>query len=205
MADLRYILFKNKNNERIMLKVYEGDIKMNCVLMVVDVQAALIEDHPFNELKVIENIKKLISVARDNGKELVFVRHSDREGGGFVQGADGWDIYEEVKPIGQEKIFDKYYNSAFIKTGLKEYLEAKNIDTIILTGLQTEYCIDATCKSALEHGYKVIIPEETNTTFDNEFLSGEKSYQYFNFKIWNNRFGTVMPVEEVINILKDKQ
>ena len=80
-------------------------------------------------------------------------------------------------------------------------MEVKGIDTIILVGLQTEYCIDTTCKSAFEFGYKIIIPEETNTTFDNEYLSGEKLYEFYNYKIWNKRFANVIPVEDVIKIL----
>jgi len=75
---------------------------------------------------------------------------------------------------------------------LKKYLENKGIDTIILVGLQTEYCIDATCKNAFEFGYNVIIPEETNTTFDNEYLPANKIYNFFNFRIWNKRFASVL-------------
>ncbi|MBE6072495.1 MAG: cysteine hydrolase [Clostridium butyricum] len=173
----------------------------NVALMIVDVQKRLIDYHPYNERKVIENIKKLILTARNNGQEVIYVRHDDGEGSELAKGTEGWQIYDEILPNSYEKIFDKKFNSAFIKTGLKEYLESKNIDTIILTGLQTEYCIDATCKSAFEHEYKVIIPEETNTTFDNEYLPGEKLYEFFNYNIWNNRFARVLSMDEVIEIL----
>lgn len=60
-------------------------------------------------------------------------------------------------------------------------MESKDIDSIILVGLQTEYCIDATCKSAFDFEYKIIILEETNTTFDNQYLSGEKIYEFNNY------------------------
>lgn len=116
----------------------------NSALLVVDVQTALIKEHPYNEGKVIENIKRLISIARDSKKEVLFVRHDDGIGGELEYGTDGWQIYNEILPHKDEKVFEKKYNSAFFKTGLKEYLEAKKIVTIILTGLQTEYCIDAT-------------------------------------------------------------
>lgn len=72
-----------------------------------------------------------------------------------------------------------------------------------MVGLQTEYCIDATCKSAFDYGYKIIIPEETNTTFANDYLSGEKLYEFYNYKIWNKRFADVISVEEVIKILEN--
>jgi nicotinamidase-related amidase len=173
------------------------------VLMVVDVQTALVKEHPYNEQKVIDNIKELISIARDNKKEVLYVRHDDGKGGELEYGTDGWQIYADVAPNNSELIFEKQYNSAFHKTGLRGYLESKEIDIIILVGLQTEYCIDATCKSAFDYGYKVIIPEETNTTFDNEYLSGNKLYEFYNYKIWNKRFANVIPVEDVIKILAE--
>jgi nicotinamidase-related amidase len=174
----------------------------NIVLLVVDVQNALINAHPHNEQRVIENIKKLILTARDNKKEVVYVCHDDGKGAELEKGTYGWQVYDKISPNNNEVIFDKQYNSAFHKTTLKEYLDSKNIDTIVLVGLQTEYCIDATFKSAFDYGYKIIIPEETNTTFDNDYLSGEKLYEFYNYKIWNKRFGDVISVEKVIKKLE---
>ncbi|MDF2822077.1 MAG: amidase [Clostridiales bacterium] len=173
----------------------------NISLLVVDVQNALIKEHPYNEQRVIDNIKKLILMARDNKIEVIYVRHDGGEGDELEQGTDGWNIYKDIAPNMSELIFEKQYNSAFLKTGLREYFDDKEIDTIILMGLQTEYCIDATCKSAFENGYKIIIPEETNTTFDNEYLSGEKLYEFYNYKIWDKRFADVLPMDAVIKVL----
>lgn len=175
----------------------------NIVLMVVDVQNALIKKHPYNEKKVIENIKKLIVTARDKNKEVIYVRHDDGVGTDFEKGTDGWQIYNEVAPNINEYIVEKEYNSAFHKTGLRDYLESKEINTIILVGLQVEYCMDATLKSAFDYEYKIIIPEETNSTFDNEYLSGEKLYEFYNYRIWNKRFANVLSMENVIKVLLD--
>lgn len=177
----------------------------NSVLMVVDVQTGLIKEHPYNEEKVIGNIKKLITHARDSHHDVIYVRHDDGIGEELEYGTDGWQIYHEIAPAKDEKIFEKKYNSAFFKTGLKEYLETKKIDTIILTGLQTEYCIDATLKSAFDHGYNLIIPDQTNTTFDNEYLSGEKLYAFYNYKIWKNRFASILSVDEVCKFLLENR
>jgi Amidases related to nicotinamidase len=48
----------------------------------------------------------------------------------------------------------KNVNSAFRDTGLLDYLHEKEEDTIIIVGLQTDYCIDATVKCGFEHGLK---------------------------------------------------
>lgn len=166
------------------------------VLLIVDAQNILIKSRPYNMRDMIDNIKRLIKSARKNNIEIVYVRHEDEPGTYFEKNTEGWEIYHELKPIDGETIFDKKLNSAFLKTGLKEYLDSKNIENIILVGLRTEYCIDATCKSAFDLGYNIIIPEETNSTFGNEYLSGKNVYKFYNFNIWNNRFAKVIPMEE---------
>lgn len=173
----------------------------HAVLLVVDVQTSMIKEHPYNSQKVIDNIQSLLRTAREKELEVIYVRHDGGEGSDLERDSEGWKIYHGVAPLEGERIFDKNYNSAFVKTGLKEYLDRKGIDTILLVGLQTEYCIDATCKAAFEYGFKVIIPEETNTTFDNEYLSAQELYQFYNEKIWKHRFAEVLPVEEVRELI----
>lgn len=170
----------------------------NTVLLVVDVQTAIMKEHPYNEAKVIENIQALINHSRNNGIEVIYVRHDDGPGTELEYNTDGWQIYDKLAPKESDRIFEKKYNSAFRKTGLKEYLDSKGIREIILTGLQTEYCIDATVKSAFEQEYEVIIPAETNTTFDNHYLSGKQLYEFFNYTLWNNRFAKVMALEDIL-------
>jgi nicotinamidase-related amidase len=174
----------------------------NTILLVVDVQNALIEANPYNKEKVIQNIKKLITAAKENNREVIYVRHNDGAGEELEYGSKGWQIYPEVSPIGDETIFEKQYCSSFRQTGLHEYLSHNKTENIILVGLQTEYCIDTTCKVAFELGYKVIVPEETNTTFSNEFLPAEKLYEFYNYKIWDKRFASVKPLEEVLELLR---
>ena len=97
-----------------------------------------------------------------------------------------WQI--EPKPDPGEKIFDKNVNSAFKETGLLDYLKKKGENTIIIVGLQTEYCIDATVKCGFEHGFQMIVPAHTNSTVDNAFMSAENTYAYYNDFIWKNSF-----------------
>ncbi|AWK52484.1 cysteine hydrolase [Clostridium beijerinckii] len=153
------------------------------VLLVVDFQEGLVVGNPFNKENTINNIKLLIKECRHKKVEVIYVRHDGGKGGELEFGSEGWQIYNPIAPKEGEKIIEKKYNSAFKNTELKEYLNEKNIGTIILVGMQTEYCIDTTCKVAFEHGFKLIIPEETNTTFDNEYMSGKEIHDYYNFKI----------------------
>lgn len=171
------------------------------VLLVVDMQQAIMDEHPVQEKEVIGNVNELIACCREQNVEVIFVRHDDGAGD-LTFGQPGWQIDLRIKPREEEKIFDKCYNSAFFKTGLEEYLKERNIKNIILVGLQTEYCIDATCKSAFERGFQVIIPVQCVTSFDNNYLNGEQLNQYFYYKIWSHRYANVFPVTQVLNMLR---
>lgn len=170
----------------------------NIILLVVDVQTLLVEEHPYHEAEVLANIQNLIREARSNQVEIVYVRHDDGVGTELEVGTAGWQIYPSVAPIGSEKIVDKQFNSAFHKTDLHEYLTHKGIDTLMLVGMQTEYCIDATLRSAFDLGYKVWIPMDTNTTYDNAYMNAETLLDYYHNAIWDNRFAKVITVEQAI-------
>ena len=69
-------------------------------------------------------------------------------------------------------------------------------------GLQTDFCIDATVKSAFERGYKVIVPQGANSTFDNDYMTGEETYKYYNDMMWPKRFATCVSVDEAIKLME---
>ncbi len=179
---------------------WEEDMKeKKTVLLVVDVQKAIMENHPYNEKEVLSNIRRLINEARETGMEVIYVRHDGGVGDEFEYGTPGWELESTIIPRDGEMIFDKKYNSAFKATRLNEYLREKEIETILLVGMQTEYCIDTTCKVAFEYGYKVVIPESTTTTCDNELCYGEQMARYYEEKIWKGRFAKVLPMKIVLD------
>jgi len=173
----------------------------NIALLVVDVQNALILAQPFEVEEVVSNIKRLIKVCRENNVEVIYIQHNDKLGGELEPKSDGWKIYGPIAPKVNEEVICKNYNSAFKETSLKEYLDKRGISQLIITGMQTEYCIDTTCKVAFEYGFKVIIPEKTNTTLDNGNISAKDLYEHYNFNIFNGRFGIVESIENTIERL----
>ncbi len=50
---------------------------------------------------------------------------------------------------------------------------------MILCGMQTEYCVDASVKVGFEFDYKLVIPEGAFTTFDGEDVSGKKNKYFY--------------------------
>lgn len=168
------------------------------VLLVVDTQKLITNEKLYNFKSFVSNVKSLIQIARENHIEVIYVRHDDGEGCELTKGTEGFEIYEGFQPREGERIFDKNVNSAFKGTGLLEYLKDKEIQDIIVVGLQTDYCIDATIKCGFEHGFHMIVPEYANTTVDNQFMTGEQTYQYHNHFMWNKRYAKCISMEETI-------
>ena len=173
-------------------------------LLVIDTQELLTNNKLFSYDKYITNVRLLISEARTNGTEVIYVRHDDGAGAPLSKGNYGYDIYDAFAPQEGEKIFDKTVNSPFRDSGLLEYLRDNNVKRIIVAGLQTDYCIDATVKCGFEHGFEMIVPEYCNSTFDNVFMTAEQTYRYYNEFMWKNRFAKCVSIAETIQMLRGK-
>jgi len=171
------------------------------VLLIVDTQKAITNDKLFNFELFESRIKKMIAKARQNNIEIIFIRHDDGVDSELTKGNKGFEIYDGFKPIGNELVFDKTVNSSFNSTGLLEYLQKKNENTIIIVGLQTDYCIDATIKSGFEHGFRMIVPAYTNSTFDNQYMSAEQTYSYYNEFMWNGRYAECISFEKTLELM----
>lgn len=172
------------------------------ILLVVDTQKLITTPKLYNFTAFVDNVQNLIATARQNAIEVIFVCHDDGEGEELTKGTPGFEIYEGFEPKQDEKIFDKTVNSSFRGTGLLEYLKEKNVESVIVVGLQTDFCIDATVKCGFEHGFKMIVPENANSTFDNAFMTGEQSYKYHNEFMWKRRYAECISVEETIQRMK---
>lgn len=172
------------------------------VLLVVDTQK-LITNAGLYQFELFESrVKELINHARKNSVEVIYIRHDDGVGNELTKGTEGFEIYDGFKPVDGELIFEKNVNSPFKGTGLLEYLRKKEEDTIMVAGLQTDYCIDATIKCGFEHGFNMIVPANTNSTVDNEFMSAEMTYKYYNEFIWKRRYAQCIPFEKALEMMK---
>ena len=173
------------------------------ILLVVDVQKGITDNRLYAYDAFISNIKKLIDSARKNNVEIIYVQHDDGPGTGFSIGDKDFEIADQVAPGKDEKVFVKTINSCFGNTDFCEYLEESGEKELMIIGLQTNFCIDATVKSAFERGYKVIIPEGTNSTFDNDYMDAETTYKYYNEMMWPGRFAECVTMEKAINMIDE--
>lgn len=173
------------------------------VLLVVDFQKALTEDEElYNAKTLIERVVKLVDTARKNKVEVIFVQHDAGCGSGFSVGDTDFEIDGHVIPQRVEKVFVKTINSCFGNQEFKDYMYSLTDKRVMVVGLQTNWCIDATVKSAFERGFEVIIPEGTNSTFDNDYMNAETTYRYYNEEIWPDCFADCVSFDEAISMLE---
>lgn len=172
------------------------------VLLVIDIQKGITDSRLYNFDSFIDNTVKIIDSARKNHVEIIYVQHDDGPGTGFSVGDEDFEIAEQVKPQADEKIFYKTINSCFGNAELADYLKKIGEKQLMIVGLQTNFCIDATVKSAFERGYEVIIPEGTNSTFDNDYMDAETTYKYYNEMMWPERFANCISLDEALLMLE---
>lgn len=172
-------------------------------LLVIDIQKGITDERLYNFNCFIKNTIRIISAARKYNIEVIYFQHDDGPGTGFSIGDEDFEIATQVSPIHGEKVFIKDINSCFGNKEFVDYLKEVREDTLMIVGLQTNFCIDATVKSAFERGYKVIIPKDTNTTFANEYMDGETTYKYYNDMMWPKRFAKCISLNEAINLFRN--
>ena len=170
------------------------------ILMVIDMQKGLVDEELYDYDNFVDRTTQLIEAARKNNVEVIFVQHDAGSDSGMTVGDEAFEIADQVRPKPGEKVFVKTINSCFGNTDFKRYMGQQRDKRLMIIGLQTNYCIDCTVKSAFERGFEVIIPEGTNSTFDNDYMTGETTYRYYNEDVWEELVDSVT-FEEAMRML----
>lgn len=159
-------------------------------LLVVDVQVGLVgaPRHAYRGEEVVARIKSLVEAARATGTPVVFVQHDGEESGPVSPGSPGWHIHPEIAPATGETVVRKHASDSFLGTTLQAELDALGAQRLFVVGLNTEYCVDTTCRSAVSHGYDVTLVADAHTTTGNEVLSAEQIIEHHNLTL--DDFGT---------------
>jgi nicotinamidase-related amidase len=151
-------------------------------LLIIDVQLGMFQDdapvHKGEEL--LSTIGDLIARARAAEIPVIYVQHSGGQGHLLEPGTPGWPIHPVIAPVDGELVVHKHYPDSFRETSLQEELKARGVGHLIIAGIQTEYCVDTTCRRASGLGYDVTLVEDGHSTWDTEHLGASQIIDHHN-------------------------
>jgi nicotinamidase-related amidase len=133
-------------------------------LLVIDVQNDVVAN-ALRTSEVVANIDSLVSNARTSGVPVIWVQHSDEY---LEKGSAGWEIVDELKPLPNEVRIYKTEASSFAETDLQAQLVSLGAKELVITGAQTNYCVNATSNASVDLGYQVTLVSDAHTTEDSE-------------------------------------
>jgi nicotinamidase-related amidase len=87
----------------------------------------------------------------------------------LVHGSYGHDIIDELKPWGDEVVVDKPGKGAFFATDLDFMLRNRGIESLVVTGVTTEVCVNTTVREANDRGYECLVPDDCVGSYFPEF------------------------------------
>lgn len=155
----------------------------NVALLVIDMQQALLSG-AYRETEVVEVVNEVSRRVRAAGAPVFFVQHNHSSFAPMMQGATGWQIHASMERQPADRLLEKEASDAFYGTDLEEQLRAASVCELIITGLQTEFCVDATCRAALSRDFDVVLVADGHTT-GNSHLSAEAIIEHHNNTLAN--------------------
>ena len=66
----------------------------------------------------------------------------------------------EVVPRPGDIVIQKYRYSGFVSTYLERYLRANGVQTLVITGVATNVCVESTARDGFMRDYSVVIPRD---------------------------------------------
>jgi len=147
---------------------------MSTALLIIDVQQALCagEYKCFEIARVIDTINGLSTRARQAGIPVVLIQHEE-EGSPLAYNADGWQLAEGLETSPKDWHVRKTTPDSFYQTNLQKLLPVQDFERLVICGLQTDYCVNATVRQALKLGYDVVLAADAHSTVDNGNLAAE--------------------------------
>ncbi len=142
-------------------------------LIIIDIQNDYFEGgaNPLvGSLEASLRAKALLEDFRARALPVVHIRHLSTRPGStfFIPGTHGAEINENVAPVVGEKVIEKNFPNSFRDTDLLDYLHSEDITDIVICGMMTHMCVDATVRAAKDFGFSCTVIGDACATKDLE-------------------------------------
>jgi len=156
----------------------QSKANMETALLLIDIQNDYFENGTMALVgsdKASENAKLILNNYRANHQMIVHIQHIATSPAAtfFLANTKGAEIHDNVKPLDSEKVIIKHYPNSFRETELLDYLRSKNICNLVICGMMTHMCVDATTRAAKDLGFNIVLIGDACATKDQE-INGQK-------------------------------
>jgi len=148
------------------------------------------------------NAARALEQFRSKGLPIVHVRHLSTRPGAtfFIPGTAGAEIHERVRPGGKERVIEKNFPNSFRATDLDQVLKAAGVKELVVAGMMTHMCVDASVRQAADLGYKVTLLGDACATraqsFGGESVPARQVHAAF-LAALNGFYAKVIPTHEL--------
>jgi nicotinamidase-related amidase len=151
---------------------------MDTALLLIDIQNDYFKGGTMelaDPEKAACNAGLILEKFRKNNLPIVHIRHIATKPTAtfFLPNTKGAEIHASVTPEANEKVIVKHYPNSFRETELLDFLKGKSISTLVVCGMMTHMCIDATVRAAKDFGFNCIVIDDACATKDLE-IHGER-------------------------------
>ncbi|MCR9260933.1 MAG: isochorismatase family protein [Pseudomonadaceae bacterium] len=155
----------------------------HCALLVIDMQAGLTPG-AYRIDEVIENTNAVSAHLHQQGGHVFYIQHCHKSFSALQKGNPGWEIDPRLTRRDDDQLIEKEASDAFYNTQLASLLTAAKVSHVYITGMQTEFCVDTTCRAALNYVEQVTLVSDAHTTGDGT-LSAADTIHYHNTVLAN--------------------
>lgn len=104
----------------------------------------------------LAQIERAMDAAKAAGVPVVLVEHVlPPEAPIFARGSEGVKIFATIASRPHDLRVTKTLPSCFAGTGLKDWLDGNDVDTLTIVGYMTHHCDDSTTREAMHRGYQI--------------------------------------------------
>ena len=144
---------------------------------------------------IMANLQTLIQRARAKDLLLIYIQNNGNEYDPDAPDKPGWPIVPELAPEEGEIVIQKWSPNSFLNTTLEQELSKRGVKNVVLAGMQTEYCVDTTCRQAYALGYNVTLVGDAHSSYDSAILSAEQIIAHHNRVL--NAFASIVHTQEI--------
>jgi nicotinamidase-related amidase len=107
-------------------------------------------------------VGRALNTFRAAGQPVLFVRHqwNDADAPYLRAGSFGGEIHNSVRPTAGEPVVDKEFPNAFLGTDLTDRIAASGLERLVVVGMMTNMCIDATVREAVDRELDTVLVED---------------------------------------------